>query len=182
MHALHAHQAQGSEVDGGVQAEVVDANTDPVAAAMLAAAMRRPPCVPPARGPRGPRRGHIAWFIAVGCLAAAVHWSVVVALVERMAWLPLWANIVGWLVAFCVSFGGHHHATFKGHGAPLAASAMRFFAVSAAGFAVNEAAYAALLRFSGQRYDVVLGAVLVAVAFVTYLASRHWAFLGSAAP
>jgi putative flippase GtrA len=110
-----------------------------------------------------------------------VHWAVVVALVARGSWHPLVANVAGWLVAFGVSFAGHHHATFRGHGAPIGISVRRFFLVSAAGFAINETAYAMLLRWSDHRYDILLAIVLVAVAFLTYLLSRHWAFLNTAA-
>ena len=117
------------------------------------------------------------WFIGVGCVAAAVHWAVVVALVEHASWRPLLANLVGWLVALSVSFAGHHRLSFRGHGTPLVTSAARFFVVSAAGFAVNETAYAVLLHASAVRYDLLLAALLVAVAFVSYWLSRHWAFL-----
>ena len=123
----------------------------------------------------------VLWFIGVGCVAAAVHWAVVVVLVEHLRWHPLLANLVGWLVAFSVSFTGHHRLSFRGHGTPVARSAARFFLVSAAGFAVNETAYAVLLHASAARYDLLLAVVLVAVAFVTYWLSRHWAFLRSQA-
>jgi putative flippase GtrA len=123
------------------------------------------------------QRGRIGWFVFVGCMAAFVHWLVVVALVSRLGWHPLLANGAGWLVAFSVSFAGHHRWTFRDHGTPIAVSAGRFFLVSAAGFVANETAYAMLLRWSGHRYDVLLAFVLVAVAFVTYRLSRHWAFL-----
>jgi len=113
----------------------------------------------------------------VGCVAAFVHWSVVVALVAGLSWPPLIANVAGWLVAFSVSFLGHHRWTFRDHGVSILVSARRFFLISAGGFVVNESAYAVLLRWSGQRYDVILAAVLVAVAFATYWLSRHWAFL-----
>jgi putative flippase GtrA len=119
-----------------------------------------------------------AWFIVVGCGAAAVHWSVVVALVGRAGWHPLVANVLGWLVAFGVSFAGHHRLTFRGHGAPAHAAGLRFFVLSAGGFAINEAAYALLLHTAGLRYDVVLAVVLGAVALLTYWLSSHWAFLG----
>jgi putative flippase GtrA len=91
------------------------------------------------------------------------------------------ANVAGWLVAFIVSFSGHHSLTFRHHGASVHASAARFFAVSAGGFAINETAYAVLMRWSGLRYDVLLAGVLVAVAGLTYLLSRHWVFLRSPA-
>lgn len=120
----------------------------------------------------------VASFVAVGCLAAGVHWAVVVLAVEGGAWSPLVANVLGWAVAFVVSFGGHHHSTFRGHGVPLGVAARRFFAISLGGFAINEAAYALLLHWTGgRRYELLLAIVLAAVAVLTFAASRHWAFL-----
>lgn len=120
----------------------------------------------------------------MGCLAAAVHWGVVVALVDGAHWHPLRANVIGWLVAFTVSFTGHDRLTFRGHGVAPGRAAARFFVVSAGAFGANEAAYALLLHWSGLRYDLALAAVLLAVAVLTYLMSRHWAFLrtGSGRP
>lgn len=119
----------------------------------------------------------MAWFIVVGCAAAAVHWSVASASVALAGLAPLLANVLGWLVAFTVSFGGHHFLSFRGHGNRVGAAALRFFAVSAAGFGVNEALYALLLQTTRVRYDLLLALVLVLVAGATYLLSRHWAFL-----
>lgn len=135
------------------------------------------------RSLRSTQRGRIAWFLVVGSVAAAVHWGVVVFLVGHLGWSPLVANIVGWLTAFIVSFSGHHWLTFRGHGNPAQASALRFFAVSAGGFAINEAAYAVLMQWGGIRYDAGLFVVLVAVAGATYLLGRQWAFIqGKPAP
>jgi putative flippase GtrA len=122
-------------------------------------------------------RRRIACFVAVGAVAAAVHWGVVVWLVSQREWRPLLANVLGWLVAFTVSFAGHHLLTFRGHGATLRSAVGRFFLVSAGGFAINEATYAVLLGWLGQRYALALALVLVAVAVLTYFLSRHWAFL-----
>lgn len=116
------------------------------------------------------------WFVLVGCVAAGVHWLVVVLLVERFLGSPLMANVAGWGVAVVVSFVGHHWLTYQGHGVPVGVSAQRFFAVSAAGFAVNELSYALLLHHSGLRYEWLLGFVLVGVALFTYWAGRHWVF------
>ena len=118
-------------------------------------------------------------FVAVGCAAAAVHFAVVVLLVENHVAPPLAANVIGWLVAFVVSFLGQHRLTFGDRSAPIARAAPRFFAISAAGFAINEAAYAVLLRVTAVRYDVALGIVLVGVALMTYVLSSRWAFLRS---
>lgn len=124
----------------------------------------------------------IGWFVLVGSLAAVLHWLVVVGLVRLLGAHPLAANVAGWLSAFGVSFGGHHRLTFRGHGAAAHAAAARFLAVSATAFALNEAAYAVLLRWTSWRYDVVLAAVLVGVAVMTYLLGRHWAFVGNPGP
>jgi len=118
-------------------------------------------------------------FIGVGCGAAAVHLGAVAWLVEREAWPPLLANPLGWLVAFLFSFAGHRLLTFAAQRAPLLQSARRFFAISAAGFVVNELAYAALLRASGLGYALALALVLLGVAVLTYLLSLHWAFRSS---
>lgn len=118
----------------------------------------------------------LAWFIMVGCAAAATHWIVVVIAVTGGGMPPLIANVVGWLVAFCVSFAGHFQLTFKHHRAPLARAARRFFAVSALGFAVNELAYAWLLKATTLRYDVLLALILITIAGMTFILGRLWAF------
>jgi len=118
----------------------------------------------------------VATFVAVGAAATAVHFTVVVALVEAGSALPLVANVAGWLVAFLVSFAGQHRLTFGDRSAPVREAAPRFFALSAAGFGINEGAYALLLRYAAVRYDVALAAVLVGVAVLTYMLSSGWAF------
>jgi putative flippase GtrA len=118
----------------------------------------------------------LAWFIMVGCAAAATHWMVVVIAVSGGGMPPLTANLVGWLVAFCVSFAGHFQLTFRQHRAPLVRAARRFFAVSALGFAVNELAYAWLLKATTLRYDVLLALILITIAGMTFILGRLWAF------
>jgi putative flippase GtrA len=121
-------------------------------------------------------RKRIARFIAVGCVAAAVHWGVVVGLVDHLGWQPLLANLIGWVVAFSMSFTGHHKLTFDDSHVPIRSSIWRFFFVSAFGFFINEMSYALLLHWSKQPYDLILGIVLISVAGITYLLSRHWVF------
>lgn len=119
-------------------------------------------------------------FVVTGCVAAAVHLSVVVGLVATFGAPPLGANVVGWLTAFVVSFAGHHRWTFAHQGARWHRALPRFFALSAIGFAINEAAYALALRFLPWRYDVLLAGVLLGVAVGTYLLSKWWAFRAGA--
>ncbi len=102
-----------------------------------------------------------------------------VLLVDRGGWAPLLANVAGWVVAMVVSYSGHRRLSFRHSGATAVHALPRFVAVSATGFAVNETAYALVLRWGGWRYDIVLAVVLVAVATLTYLASRYWVFVRS---
>ena len=117
-------------------------------------------------------------FILVGSTAALVHFLTVILLVEKMHFVPLVANVGGWLCAFGVSYGGHQLLTFADHGAPMLQSASRFFLLSAAGFAINESAYAILLHASQLPYYFLLAIILLCVAALTYLLSRRWAFAG----
>lgn len=114
--------------------------------------------------------------MVVGATAALVHWGVVVALVSSDLLPPLIANIIGWLVAFVVSFSGHYQLTFRHQGTPLRRSVRRFFLLSGAGFLVNESSYAFLLDQTALPYELLLAVVLVGVAFLTFVASRLWAF------
>jgi putative flippase GtrA len=118
-------------------------------------------------------------FILVGSMAALTHFLTVIFIVERLAVVPLKANVVGWLCAFGVSYGGHYSLTFSDHSAPPLRSAMRFFLLSAAGFSINESAYALLLHVTLLPYHVLLAFILIAVATVTYLLSQRWAFQGT---
>jgi putative flippase GtrA len=163
-----------------MQTKIIDSNAHGMANAMLSLTMKKiyssrnqtpRPCL---------AYGRIQWFLAVGCAAAAVHWCAVVALVRHVGWPALLANVVGWLVAFVVSFTGHHCLTFRGHGSSTTVSVRRFFMVSAFGFSINEAIYALLLGWGWQRFDLALLAVLLAVAVLTYFLSRHWAFFRNA--
>ena len=121
----------------------------------------------------------LACFITVGCGSAATHWLVVVALVSALHIPPLFANILGWLVAFVVSFTGHYQLTFRHQHAPIWQAARRFFLVSALGFAINETSYAVLLTTTTIRYDILLAVILVAIAAMTFILGRFWAFRGA---
>lgn len=118
----------------------------------------------------------IGWFVATGCAAALTHWLTAVLCVRELGLAPLLANLVGWLVAFGVSFLGHYHLTFRRQRRPWQAAALRFFLVSALGFAINELAYAYLLHATAIRYDVLLAFILAGVAILTFILGRFWAF------
>ena len=116
-------------------------------------------------------------FGAVGLLAAAVHYWVVIGLVELLRIQPLQANFGGFAVAFWVSYFGHRYWTFANpEGAGVAASFMRFLAIAVSGFCLNELLFYLFLRYLELPYYVALGIVVLIVAVMTYVLSRWWAF------
>lgn len=116
------------------------------------------------------------WFGVVGCLAMSVHFSLVAWVLVPWGLSPLLANIFGFLIAFIVSYWGHRLKTFQASDVPHGSALPRFFLVALLSFAVNECLYYLLLRYSPLDYRSALLLVLVAVASLTLLLGRFWAF------
>lgn len=115
-------------------------------------------------------------FVLVGGSAAATHLGVVGILVALTGVQPLWANVLGFLVAFVVSYNGHALLTFAAAQARGWATVLRFFAVACLSFVANEVLYAIALHWLHWHYFWSLAAVLVIVAVGTFVLSKFWAF------
>lgn len=124
---------------------------------------------------RPPAR-QLFWFGATGAAAAATQLLAVMVLVESGGLAPLLANGFGFLVAFGVSYLGHRHLTFSAHDVMTARSLPRFFLVAVLGFLLNELLFALLLTQTALPYWFALALVLLAVAVITFVMSRGWAF------
>lgn len=120
----------------------------------------------------------LLWFGIVGVSAMLVHLGSVALVLVPLGLPPLVANVFGFLLAFQVSHIGHHRFTFSAADAPVTRSRRRFFLVALSSFFVNEALYALLLRFTELDYRAALAIVLVAVAALTFVSARQWAFAG----
>ncbi len=116
------------------------------------------------------------WFLLIGSSAAAVHWLVVVMAVELGQLRASLANLVGWMIAFFVSFTGHYTLTFRHQHKILRTAIWRFWCVSAAGFLVNQFALISLLKHTRLPYYVLLALILIGIAVMSFLLSRYWAF------
>jgi putative flippase GtrA len=119
------------------------------------------------------------WFGVVGLSALAVHFCAVTFVLVPLGLAPLIANIVGFLLAFQVSYWGHRRLTFQAHHVDHSQSLPRFFGVACLSFAVNEAMYALLLRYTPLGYRSALLIVLFTVAGLTFVLSKLWAFAGA---
>jgi putative flippase GtrA len=115
-------------------------------------------------------------FILVGLTALTTHWLVLVAFVSAGGLHPLAANVLGFAVAFNVSYLGHRHLTFAVRDRSHRRTLPRFLGVAVSMFLINQIFYWVLLTFSALRYDVANLIVLVTVAAVTFLLSKFWAF------
>ena len=126
---------------------------------------------------RTPELLRLLRFGIIGASAAAIHYVTVIVLVETSGVVPLLANVAGFSLAFWCSFFGHRYWTFGDHQVVSEKiSARRFFLTALFGFALNEGLFYLLLHAVGLRYEYALGIAVVAVAGVTYILSRLWAF------
>ena len=117
------------------------------------------------------------WFVLVGASAALTHMAVftVVLILVPTLW-PELANVVGFLVAFFVSFLGHRRLSFQDAGTSLMQSFLRFAATAVAGFVTNETVFILLFRLLGLPTWVALISGIVVSAVQTFVLSRFWAF------
>jgi putative flippase GtrA len=117
----------------------------------------------------------VAPFLIVGTLAAAIHQIVVVGLVELTTMVPAYANPIGFLLAWLVSYTGHRRYTFKSD-APHLHAMPRFFAISVFSLMCNQGGYVLLLNYTPLHYWIALFITLVVVAAMTYVLSAKLAF------
>ncbi len=113
-------------------------------------------------------------FGVVGATAAGVHLGVAVLAVEAGGAHPQLANVLGFAVAFVVSYLGQRFLTFGG-GPSHRVAVLRFAAVAGLGALVNVIVAGALL-WLGLHYVAAITAGLLTAAVVTYQLNRHWTF------
>ena len=119
----------------------------------------------------------VFWFGVVGSGAMITHFLLVLWLVP-FGWQPLTANVIAYMVAFQVRYWGHRLESFDAGDLSHRQRLRRFFLVASLGFALNEGLYFVLLRYSAMNYRAALLLVLLAVALLTFILSRNWAFAG----
>ena len=117
----------------------------------------------------------IARFLIVGGTAAAVHFSMVVLLVQAYDYVPLIANFGGFVVSFQVSYWGHRLWTFSGTEVLHREAYPRLVMVQLVNFALNESLYYLLLSLH-LPYQLALLIVLAILPIFTFISSKFWVF------
>ena len=125
------------------------------------------------------------WFGLVGFSAMLVHFLAVTTVFVPIGIAPLNANILGFLIAFGVSYLGHSKLTFKKETSTprkeKVAEIIKFFGVALTGFFMNQALFFALLSYTSLGLDLSLGITLILVSGSTFILSKFWAFKGVSA-
>jgi len=114
-------------------------------------------------------------FGFVGGAATLIHFIVALGISALYAHI-LWANAVGFVVAFFVSFYGHRHYTFAGRNIPAGDTFWRFTPVAVGGFFFSEGLLAALLNATTLPETAALSLTLATTASLNFLVSRYWVF------
>jgi putative flippase GtrA len=117
----------------------------------------------------------ISRFLTVGTLAAAVHFGMVVWLVQSYDYLPLIANVAGFVVSFQISYWGHRLWTFSGTGVSHREAYPRLVLIQVLNFGMNESLYYFFLGF-GLPYQWALLIVLAILPIFTFISSKFWVF------
>lgn len=124
-------------------------------------------------------KASISWFTIIGAIAALVHYVTAVSLEGFSVLGAANANIVGFLLAFPVSYFGHRLLSFAHHQSTHKEALPKFFAVALFGFVANQILVLSALAYTALPFWFVLGLVMVLVAASTYLLSHFWAFKGT---
>lgn len=114
-------------------------------------------------------------FSFVGAAATLIHLLVGITLIDA-GWRPVIANAAAFCVAFMISFAGHFGYTFSYRGNSISASFLKFVAVALCGFAANEAILAGIRARGLLPPAMTLIVSTRAVAVLTFLLCRRWAF------
>jgi putative flippase GtrA len=114
-------------------------------------------------------------FGVVGVGAAALHFSVVVVIVQTWMVAPLIANVFAFGISFQLSYWGHRTWTFGGTAALHRDAFPKLLLIQSINFSVNEALFYIFLAFH-LSYPVALFIVLTILPVFTFFSSKLWVF------
>lgn len=120
-------------------------------------------------------RFQIARFGLVGIAATLVHAGILSLLIEMLALPVQLANISAFMVAFGVSYLGHHRWTFDSDAGHRQA-ASKFLLTAIVGFLANVAIMELVVVQLGYHYLIGFLCVVFTVPPATYVVSRLWIF------
>ena len=116
----------------------------------------------------------LASFGTIGIVATLLHVTAAYLLRSGFGADPYFANLIGFLLAFGISFAGNARLTFSYRGA-ISAAFVRFLALSSVSLVMTTLWMAWVVR-NGLPMSLYVLVVILTVPPVTYLLSRFWVF------
>jgi putative flippase GtrA len=114
-------------------------------------------------------------FAAVGGLATALHYLILIALVEGAGLDASLASACGYALSTLVNYALNRRLTFRSRRSHSSALP-RFLWLAVVGLAINTAAVWLLAQVLGLHYLVAQVAATALTLCWNFLAARHWAF------
>lgn len=132
----------------------------------------------------------VSWFTLVGVAAAITHFVMLTLCVEWLALSYALSNLIGFLVAFQVSFLGHYYLTFKKNQTNQYAiddkqvekqaiyqHLFKWFISAAMGFLANQGLFLLALRYINHHWYWLIWLVVTGIVTVmSFLLAKFWAF------
>ena len=115
-------------------------------------------------------------FASVGIVATLVHYFTALAAAHLINIHPEISNIIGFMIAFIVSFFGHWRWTFRDHRTRFCRALPAFALVAVSMFFFNATVFRLLLGYTHYRFELLLLFVQALVLLITYTATKYWAF------
>jgi putative flippase GtrA len=119
----------------------------------------------------------LATYASVGAAATAVHYVILIALVEAGGWRAVPATLCGYVAGGIVAYLLNRRHTF-GSDRPHAEAGWRFGLVAFAGFCVTYALMSLFVDRLGAPYLPAQAVTTVLAMFVTFALNRVWTFGG----
>lgn len=114
-------------------------------------------------------------FGIVGLAAAALHFGIVVFMVQMWLIEPLIANVFAFAFSFQVSYWGHRLWTFQGTTTLHRDAFPKLFFIQVLNFAANESLFYSFLSLD-LPYPIALILVLTLLPIFTFVSSKLWVF------
>ncbi len=116
------------------------------------------------------------WYLLAGGIATAVHYAVLLILVEVFGMAPSPSAATGALCGAAVSYVVNRNLTFPGAKARHQLAVPRFLAVAVAGALINGALVWAGVHWLGLHYLLAQAVATLLVLGLTYRLNRSWTF------
>jgi len=116
------------------------------------------------------------WYIVAGGIATAVHYAVLIALVEWFGVFAALSSFTGALFGALVAYVANRHITFSGSNARHIQALPRFMAIALLGAVLNGALVWLGVQQLGWHYLLAQALATLLVLGLTFRLNRLWTF------